>query len=159
MPSTFEELSDSLRGVIAKWAAITAIWTFLLYGAGYLSLRFQLTAFGVGTDLSVLDERYVFEGAKFLLTIVLVLPLALVLAVPIAALVWVAGRFLPGTRDAIEHRWTTRPRYPLVIGVVFAVSLIQILMSKCLIYNNLLIAPMMPSEYGYAWFTNLLLGD
>ena len=159
MPSALEQLSDSLRGVIAKWAAITAIWTFLLYGAGYLSLRFQLTAFGVGTDLSVLDERYVFEGAKFLLTIVLVFPWALVLAVPIAALVWVADRLLPGVRDAIVHRWATRPRYPLAIGIVFAVALIQIVMSKCLIFNNLLIAPTMPTEYGYSWFADLLLGS
>src|SRR5438067_6620473 len=159
MPSTLEELSDSLRGVIAKWAVITAIWTFLLTGASYLSLRFQLTAFGVGTDLSVLDERYVFEGAKFLLTIVLVFPLALALAVPTAALVWVAGRLLPGAREAIVHRWTTRPRYPLAIGIVFAVALIQTVMSKCLIFNNLLIAPTMPlDDYGYTWFANLLLG-
>jgi hypothetical protein len=158
MPFALEALGDSFRGVIAKWTAITAIWTFLLYGAGYLSLRFQLTAFGVGTDLSVLDERYVFEGAKFLLTLVLVFPLALALAVPTAALVWVAGRLLPGARSAIVQRWTAQPRYPLAIGIVFAVALIQIVMSKCLIFNNLLIAPTMPSEYGYTWFADLLLG-
>ena len=76
MSTPFDLLRDWLGGVAAKWGMITAIWSFILYGVGYLALRFQLTAFGIGTDLSVLDERYLFEGAKFLLTMVLAIPLA-----------------------------------------------------------------------------------
>ena len=159
MPTPLDLLRDWLGGVAAKWGALTAVWSFFLYGAGYLALRFQLTAFGVGTDLSVLDERYLFEGAKFLLTMVLAIPLAVITGLVLSGLLGVAGHVSPRGRQAIL-RWWDAPRRRLLFGTVFALLLVQTVMSKCLLFNNLLIAPAMPSTYGFAWFARLLLtGD
>jgi hypothetical protein len=43
------------KKVEGAWAAFAAIGSFILYFLGYLTLRFHLTAFGVSTDLAVLD--------------------------------------------------------------------------------------------------------
>jgi len=158
VPTPLDLLRDWLGGVAAKWGMLTAIWGFILYGVGYLALRFQLTAFGIGTDLSVLDERYLFEGAKFLLTMVLAIPLAVLAGLVVAAIVGTAGRVSPHARQAIVQ-WFDPPRRRLLFGTVFAVLLIQTVMSKCLLFNNLLIAPAMPSVFGFAWFGRLLLTE
>ncbi len=158
MPTPFDLLRDWLGGVAAKWGAVAAIWSFMLYGVGYLALRFQLTAFGIGTDLSVLDERYLFEGAKFLLTMVLAIPLAVLGGLVVVALVGTAGRVSPRGRQVFVQ-WRDAPRRRLLFGTLFALLLIQTVMSKCLLFNNLLIAPAMPSVYGFAWFGRLLLTE
>ena len=105
------------------------------YGLGYLALRFQLTALGVGTDLSILDERYLFEGAKFLLVVVTAIPVGVLIGLPVAALLWPAGRALPGARDALV-RWWSAPARPLIAGIVFAVLLIQVVMRQCSVQRS-----------------------
>jgi len=59
---TLEELEKKVaeggekgKKVEGAWAALAAIGSFILYFLGYLTLRFHLTAFGVSTDLAVLD--------------------------------------------------------------------------------------------------------
>ena len=62
-----EALQTTLKALAGSWASYSALGSFALYVAGYLALRFHLTALGVGTDLAVLDERYVFTGARFVI--------------------------------------------------------------------------------------------
>ena len=69
------ELSDKLKELGANWAVYSALGSFALYLLGYLSLRFHLTVLGVGTDLAVLDERYLFAGTRFLVYVVSSVPL------------------------------------------------------------------------------------
>lgn len=157
MPSLVELLEEGLGSAVTKWSALTAIWTAVLYGVGYVALRFQLTALGIGTDLSVLDERYLFEGAKFLLLVMTAIPLGLLLGLPVAALAWVIVRVLPGVRDAFV-RWYSVPVWPLIAGTVFAVLFIQIVMRQCLAFNDLLLAADLPRQP--PWFRAILLaGD
>jgi hypothetical protein len=68
-------LSDRVKTLAVDWTAYAALGSFVLYLLGYLTLRFHLTALGIGSDLSVLDERYLFAGAKFLVYLVSPSPL------------------------------------------------------------------------------------
>ena len=157
VPSLAGLLAEGLGSAVTKWSALTAVWTAVLYAIGYLALRFQLTAFGIGTDLSVLDERYLFEGAKFLLLVMTAIPLGLLLGLPVAALAWVIVRVLPGVRDTFV-RWYSVPARPLIAGIVFAVLFIQIVMRQCLAFNDLLLAVDLPKQP--PWFRAILLaGD
>jgi len=63
-------LSDKAKTFAVDWTAYAALGSVVLYLLGYLALRFHLTVLGIGTDLSVLDERYLFAGAKFLVYLV-----------------------------------------------------------------------------------------
>lgn len=157
MPSLPGLLAEAFGSAVTKWSVLTSIWTLVLYGIGYIALRFQLTALGVGTDLAVLDERYLFEGTKFLLLVITTIPLGVLLGLPIAALAWVVVRAAPFVRDAAA-RWWSVPARPLVTGIVFAVLLIQIVMRQCLGFNDLLLATDLPRQP--AWFRAMLLaGD
>ena len=154
MPSLPGLLAEGLGSAVAKWSVLTGIWTAVLYGIGYLALRFQLTALGIGTDLAVLDERYLFEGAKFLLLVITAIPLGLLIGLPFAALAWVVARVLPGVRDALA-RWWSVPARPLIAGIVLAVLLIQVVMRQCFAFNNLLLAVDLPRQP--PWFRAILL--
>ena len=70
MADLWQDLGDKIKGLAAAWTAYTALGSFTLYLLGYLTLRFHLTALGISTDLAVLDERYLFAGAKFLVYLV-----------------------------------------------------------------------------------------
>lgn len=157
MPSLPGLLAEAFGSAVTKWSVLSGIWTCVLYGIGYIALRFQLTALGVGTDLAVLDERYLFEGAKFLLQVITAIPLGLLLGLPIAALAWVVVRAVPAVRGAAA-RWWSVPARPLIAGIVFAILLIQIVMKQCLGFNDLLLAADLPRRP--PWFRAILLaGD
>src|SRR4029450_3952705 len=89
------DLGERISALVGDWTKYTVVGSFLLYVAGYLALRFHLTAIGIGTDLAVLDERYLFTGARFLVYLVSAVPNILLVALPFAALGWVAERMLP----------------------------------------------------------------
>jgi hypothetical protein len=157
MPSLPGLLAEAFGSAVTKWSVLSGIWTCVLYGIGDIALRFQLTALGVGTDLAVLDERYLFEGAKFLLQVITAFPLGLLLGLPIAALAWVVVRAVPAVRGAAA-RWWSVPARPLIAGIVFAILLIQIVMKQCLGFNDLLLAADLPRQP--PWFRAILLaGD
>ena len=65
MEGVLQELNERIKALSGDWSKYTVVGSFLLYVVGYLALRFHLTAIGVGTDLAVLDERYLFTGANF----------------------------------------------------------------------------------------------
>jgi hypothetical protein len=66
MSKPSDELKETVLKLAGNWASVTALGGFAVYFLGYLIVRFHLTVFGIGTDLSVVDERYLFAGAKFL---------------------------------------------------------------------------------------------
>ena len=84
MADLLQELNERIKALAGDWTKYTVVGSFLLYVVGYLTLRFHLTAIGIGTDLAVLDERYLFTGARFFVY--------LVSAVPNIVLVAPAGR-------------------------------------------------------------------
>ena len=63
----------------SKWTAFTALGSFLLYLLGYLTLRFQLSTYGVSTNLDLFDEKYLFAGCRFLVYLVSSVPNVLIL--------------------------------------------------------------------------------
>ena len=74
MADLLHELNERVKALGGDWGKYTLVGSFLLYVVGYLTLRFHLTAIGIGTDLAVLDERYLFTGARFLVYLVSAVP-------------------------------------------------------------------------------------
>ena len=104
------ELDERVKSLAGNWSKYTIVGTFLLYVVGYLTLRFHLTAIGIGTDLAVLDERYLFTGARFLVYLVSAVPNIVLLALPFAALAWVVHRLTPPGARAAICAWVTQAR-------------------------------------------------
>jgi hypothetical protein len=151
------DLGNRISALVGDWAKYTVVGSFLLYVAGYLALRFHLSALGIGTDLAVLDERYLFTGARFLVYLVSSVPSILLVVLPIAALAWLLERMLSPDaharlRDALAH-----PRRLTIAGIVIAVLVIQLVMRQCFAFNNLLLARELPRDP--AWLVKLLVDD
>lgn len=132
------------RGKVARLAAVGVV----LYGFGYLSLRFKLAALGVSTDLGMLDERYLFAGAKFLVTLATTLPNLILLIGVTISLLWGASRLVPRRqRQSLAARgerlrtWWSDPTRLALTGIVLSLGLVQFVMRKCFLYSNLLLAP------------------
>lgn len=157
MADLLQELNERIKALAGDWTKYTVVGSFFLYVAGYLALRFHLTAIGVGTDLAVLDERYLFTGARFLVYLVSSVPIILIVALPLAVIFWVIGKALPASVLSGLRARIMRPRRLAVAGIVFAVIIIQFVMRQCFAFNNLLLAPALPSQP--AWLAELLLHD
>src|SRR5690349_1005134 len=98
MLNLWNDLKKSVINLSANWASLAALGSFAIYVLGYLVIRFHLAVFGVGTDLSVLDERYLFAGAKFLVYVLSTIPILVLLGIVLtlvalvgAALVYIAS--------------------------------------------------------------------
>ena len=158
MPDT---IGEKLKTVATGWSSYTAFASFLLYVLGYLTLRFHLTALGVGTDLTVLDERYLFAGAKFVVYLVSAVPIVLLLALIVLGILYVPFRLLPASvRIGASARWTQTRAHPIrltLAGVIVSVLMIQLVMRQCFAYSNLLLAPSLPPEP--AWLAGLMRND
>ena len=90
MPDLLQDLGEHVKGFADNWTKYS-IGSFLLYGVGYLALRFHLTALGIATDLAVLDERYLFTGARFLVYLVASIPIILLIGIAF----WAMSRSVP----------------------------------------------------------------
>jgi hypothetical protein len=147
-------LSDYFKDYAGSWVTYSAFGSFLLYLVGYLVTRFELTMLGVGQNLDVLEERYLFAGARFLVYLAASIPsLVLLLLLP-AAIVWVIARWLPaGARARLA---AVRANTLYLIGILFAVGIIQFFARQCFTLNNLLLAPVFP---GPNWLKAVLLDD
>ena len=55
MADLSNDFAAKLGSLASKWTAFTALGSFLLYLLGYLTLRFQLSAYGVATNLDLFD--------------------------------------------------------------------------------------------------------
>lgn len=51
-----KNLTEKFGSFAGKWTAYAAFGSFLLYLIGYLTLRFQLSTYGLATDLDLFDE-------------------------------------------------------------------------------------------------------
>jgi len=156
MADIFETVAGKLKDLGGSWASYTALGSFALYVVGYLALRFHLTALGVGTDLTALDERYVFTGAKFLVYLCSAIPIVLMAATPVAAMAWLLVPLIPaGARKRIGH-WMWRPARLASAGVIVSVLMIQLVMRQCFVFGNLLLADDLPQP---VWLQRLLLSE
>jgi hypothetical protein len=151
-----QEATGRLKALLGDWTSYT-LGSFLLYVVGYLTLRFHLTAMGVGTDLAVIDERYLFTGARFLVYLVASVPIIVLVALPVVLVLWISSRFLSETTRSSLYSRLLRPGQLAIFGIVFAVIMIQFVMRQCFLFSNLLLAPGLPSEP--AWLVRLLIDD
>jgi hypothetical protein len=153
----FRDLWATVSALGSDWTKYSVLGSFVLYVFGYLAVRFHLTAIGVGTDLAVLDERYLFAGARFLVYLVSSIPSMLLILLPAAFLLWC----IPGLRPAIERAASgSTAKQPALLawsGVVLAVIAIQFVMRQCFFVSNLLLAPTLASLP--AWLVRLLFND
>jgi len=120
-------------------------------------LRFHLTVLGIGTDLAVLDERYLFTGARFLVQLVAAIPNLVLVALVAALVLYPIGRAVPRRIRSRAWLWWSHPARVTLIGIVVSVLIIQGAMRQCFTYSNLLVAPHLPREP--AWLSELLLAD
>jgi hypothetical protein len=157
---TVTDIADRLKSLSGNWATYSVVLSFLLYLFGYLSIRFYLTAFGLATDLAVLDERYIFAGARFLVYLVstattLVLLWLLLSVVGFLPYRWIRRRGLtPVSLWWQRSKWSAPDRL-IMIGIVFSVAVIQLLMKQCFFFSNLLLRANFPRES--PWLADLLL--
>jgi hypothetical protein len=157
MAELWDELTEKLGSLAGKWTAYAAFGSFLLYLFGYLTLRFQLSTFGVATNLDVFDEKYLFAGCRFLVFLITTVPSILILVLVLAAIVYVPYKLIPVTvRDRAKGwmaDWCAQPvRLPL-LGVVMATALIQFVMRRCAVFGDLLLRKDLPDE----WISSILL--
>ena len=140
-----------------SWAIGTALGSFVLYLVGYLALRFHLTALGVGTDLAVVDERYLFAGARFAVYLVATVPSVILLALLPGLAVYFLSKI-----TAVRNRWSkiwdwwSKPGRLAFTGIIMSVAMIQLVMRQCFLFSNLLVAPGLPEP---DWLKALLLAQ
>jgi len=150
-----QKVNDGIKSLGGDWSKYTVVGSFLLYVVGYLALRFHLTAIGIGTDLAVLDERYLFTGARFLVYLVSSVPNLVLAALPLALLAWIVHRLMPEGARASACAWFLQPGRLAFLGILFAVVMIQFVMRQCFLLSDLLLARSLPAEP--AWLVDLML--
>ena len=74
MAELWKDFTEQLGNLAGKWTAYAAFGSFVLYLLGYLTLRFQLSTYGVATNLDIFDEKYLFAGCRFLVYLVSSVP-------------------------------------------------------------------------------------
>jgi hypothetical protein len=158
MASLASELTSKIGSLASKWTSYAAFATFLLYLVGYLTLRFQLSTYGVATNLDAFDEKYLFAGCRFVVYLVSALPTVLLLTLLLAAILYLPYRFWPAASKARAEQWVRNwaahpNRLPLV-GILLAVGLIQFVMRNCFVYGSLLLKDKLPEN---EWINHILL--
>jgi hypothetical protein len=169
-------INKGAQNLAAHWASYIVLFSFFLYVLGYLALRFHLTVLGVGTDLSVIDERYLFTGNRFLIYLISFIPSLLLLILLLFSLlllflvmpVYLLCRILPvAIRIKVAHffqrQWQNFKSWWLVsnrlawLGILFSLLIIQLVMRQCFSLSNLLLAEDLP--YEPVWLRDLLLAE
>ena len=161
MTGFLDNLLEKVKALGSSWTSYAVVGSFVLYVFGYLAIRFHLTALGVGTDLAVLDERYVFAGAKFLVYLVSSVLNVVLVGLILAGLGCLLSRLLTaGTRSRLAVWWQQcLSRYEMlsIVGIIVSVLMIQLVMKQCFFFSNLLLAPELPADP--AWLAELLLNE
>lgn len=150
MPGLWADFTEKLGSLAGKWTAYTAFGSFLLYLLGYLTLRFQLSTYGVAADLDVFDERYLFAGCRFVVYLASAVPNVLIVLLGLAALGYLPYKLVPmslkGRMKLWTSSWCAKPRAMPLLGVVVAVALIQFVERRCFALGNLLLRKQLPDE-------------
>jgi hypothetical protein len=159
MGDLFDSFTEKLGNIAGKWTAYAAFGSFLLYLIGYLTLRFQLSTFGLAIDLDLFDEKYLFAGCRFLVYLVASIPSILILLLVLAAIGYLPYRLLPSSAKARAGLWLAEwcgePLHLPLLGIVLAVIFIQAVMRKCFPFGNVLLQKQLPDE----WITSVLLAS
>lgn len=162
MPGPSDDIITKITGVAGKWTSFIAFGSFFVYLLGYLALRFQLSAYGVATNLDVWDERYLFAGSRFLVYLVSSVP-NVFLIVLVLWYVWFfsLSRLLPASfrtrATQWVQAWANQPNSVPLLGTFVAVALIQFVMRRCFVLGNLLFRQELPQ---FEWIDGVLLtGD
>jgi len=158
MPEPDDTSLGRLGTLAGKWTVYSAFGTFLLYLFGYLALRFQLSAYGVATSLDAFDEKYMFAGSRFLVFLVSSVPNVLVIVFAIIAIGYLPFKLIPASAKTKLQRWGASwilqpARLPLA-GTLLALMFIQLVLRKCFVFGNLLLAKELPP---YEWISGVLL--
>src|SRR5215469_1909704 len=157
MAEFWDKVGEMLGGLATKWTGYAAVGTFLLYLFGYLALRFQLSFYGVDTNIDVFDEKYLFAGCSFLVYLVTTIPSALLLALILIAIFYLPYKMIPaGFRSRVQKwflQWAASPLHMPILGIVFAVLFIQFVERVCVVFTgNVLLAKSLPD----IWISNVL---
>jgi hypothetical protein len=145
MPDEPQNLPEKIKSLTGSLTAYTALGSFVLYFFGYLTLRFRLTMLGVNTDLAVLDERYFFAGASFLVYLVASAASAVLVLLALAGLAWLVyratARMRPGKALSSWLRaYSASPGRLMLTGILCSIGLIQFVMRQCMTFENILLA-------------------
>ena len=157
MAELWNDFTAKLGNLAGKWPAYAAFGSFLLYLLGYLTLRLQLTTYGVATNLDIFDEKYLFAGCRFLVYLASSVPNILVIVLVLAAVGYVPYKLVPASVKDRLKRWTSdwcaKPvRLPL-LGVVIGEALIQFALRRCFAFGNVFLSKRLPDE----WLSSVLL--
>src|SRR5712691_2924325 len=159
MPEPLNDFTEKLGSLAGKWTAYGAFGSFLLYLLGYLTLRFQLSTYGVATNLDIFDEKYLFAGCRFVVYLVSAVPNILIIFLVLAAIGYLPYRLAPMSLKNRMKRWASswcaEPLHLPRLGVVLAVALIQFVLRKCFVFGNLLLRKELPDE----WSSSVLLAS
>jgi hypothetical protein len=159
MPEFWKDVTERLGNLAGKWTGYAAFGSFLLYLLGYLTLRFQISTYGVATDLDIFDEKYLFAGCRFVLYLVAAVPNILIILLVLAAVGYLPYKLVSvSLRDRIKHwasSWCAAPLHLPFLGVVLAVAFIQFILRKCFAFGNLLLRTQLPDE----WSSTILLAS
>src|SRR6266852_6348916 len=156
MADLAQSFADRVKAIGGSWTAYTAVGSFVLYVLGYLALRFHLTALGIGTDLAILDERYLFTGARFLVYLAASATSAVLLGLLLLMVLYVPYRLLPAAKrrqvsEAPSALAASRPGWLLLAGILFSVAMIQFVMKDCFELSNLLLREKLPASRFSDW--------
>jgi len=131
-----EQAAAVLKAASDGWALAIASGAALLYASGYLAVRFHLTALGVATDLSIVDERYLFAGAKFLIFSLTLIPTILLIAAVVGL------PFIVFRRVIKKKRWgqiNITSRGVLAITAAGILIFVQFVLRHCFLITDVLL--------------------
>jgi hypothetical protein len=160
MAELWDKAGEMLGGLATKWTGYAAVGSFLLYLFGYLALRFQLSFYGVNTNIDAFDEKYLFAGCSFVVYLVSTVPSALMLALVLMVILYLPYKLIPvGFRSRVKGwllQWAANPLHMPVLGIVFAVLFIQLVERVCVVLTgNVLLAKSLPK----IWIANVLMSN
>lgn len=151
------EIETRFTNLAGGAALALSVATAMLHGIGYLSLRFRLQALGVEVGQGVIDERFLFEGARCLMQILTTVPLLVLLGSPLFVL-GVLARRSTGKRTKLDRlalaTWQASPRSLLVFGSLWAAVVVRFVMHPISRFQNLLLGSV-PHEP--RWLSAVLL--
>ena len=159
MSEMWNDFTEKLGTLVGKWTAYAAFGSFLFYLLGYLTLRFQLSTYGVASDLDIFDEKYLFAGCRFLVYLVSAVPSILIIILVLVLLGYVPYRLVPMSYKERIGKWTSswcaEPLHLPLLGVVLAVIFIQFVLRRSFAFGNLLVRKQLPEE----WISSVLLAS
>jgi len=157
MPELWNDFTEKLGNLAGKWTAYAAFGSFLLYLFGYLTLRFQLSTYGVATNLDLFDEKYLFAGCRFLVNLVSAVPNILIILLVLTVIGYLPYKLTPASvKDRLKRwvsEWCAAPLHLPLLGVVLAVAMIQFVMRRCFAFGNVLLQKQLPAE----WLSSVFL--